>query len=136
MKERTLVLIKPNAIRRKLVGEILSRYEMKGFEITALKVLTLDEKLADQLYGEHIGRDYYPPFKEFIMSGPIIAAIIEGESAIGQVRKLNGATNPLEAAAGTIRGDYGTITRYNLVHGSDGPENAEKEIGILFPDRK
>ncbi|MBN1902279.1 nucleoside-diphosphate kinase [Candidatus Sumerlaeota bacterium] len=132
--EKTLVIIKPDAVRRKLVGEIISRYEKKGMEIIALRVLRLDENLTKTLYEEHLERDYFPPFKEFILSGPVVAIALEGEGAIQSVRKLNGATNPQDATPGTIRGDYGFFTRYNLVHGSENQARAQKEIGILFPE--
>jgi len=134
MKERTLVLIKPDAVQRKLVGEIITRYEKKGMEIIALRVIRLNETLVNTLYEEHLQREYFPPFKEFIMSGPVIAAVLEGENAIQAVRKINGATNPQQSPPGTIRGDFGSITRYNLVHGSENFERAQKELSVLFPE--
>ena len=134
MKEKTLLLIKPDAVRRGLVGDILARFERKQMRIEAIRTLSLEDQLIEQLYSEHLNNDYFPPFKDFMKSGPVIAAVIAGEGAIKAVRRINGATNPQEAAPGTIRGDYGTITRYNLVHGSDGPKNAEREIEVLFPE--
>jgi len=134
MIERTLVILKPDAFKRKLIGEILSRYERKGFDIIAMRILCLSEDLVNKLYEEHIGRDYFPPFKEFIMSGAVAAIVIQGENAIEAVRKINGATNPQEAEPGTIRGDYGFFTRYNLVHGSENQERAELELNLIFPE--
>jgi nucleoside-diphosphate kinase len=134
MKERTLLLVKPDGVKRKLIGEVISRFEKKGFDIIALRVLTLDEETINKHYEEHLQRDFFQPLKKFMMSGPIVAAVIEGESAISETRKINGATNPLKAAAGTIRGDYGIFTRYNIVHGSDSAESAERELKIFFPE--
>lgn len=134
MIERTLVIIKPDAVKRKLVGEIISRYENKGMELVAMRILSLNEELVNMLYEEHIGKEYFPPYKEFILSGPAVAIVVEGEGAIQAVRKLNGATNPQDAMPGTIRGDFGFFTRYNLVHGSENQTRAKKEIKILFPD--
>lgn len=134
MIERTLVIIKPDAVKRKLVGEIIARYERKNMDLIAMRILSLNEELAHMLYEEHLERDYFPPFKEFILSGPVVAVVVEGENVIQSVRKLNGATNPQDALAGTIRGDFGYFTRYNLVHGSENQARAQKEISILFPD--
>jgi nucleoside-diphosphate kinase len=134
MKERTLVIIKPDAVTRKLVGEIISRYEKKGVDIIAMRILSLNEEMIHMLYEEHLERDYFPPYKEFMLSGPVVSMVLEGENAIQAVRKMNGATNPQDALPGTIRGDFGFFTRYNLVHGSENQTRAQKEIGILFPD--
>jgi nucleoside-diphosphate kinase len=134
MIERTLVIIKPDAVKRKLVGEIIARYEKKGMDLIAMRILSLNEELTHMLYEEHLERDYFPPFKEFILSGPVLAIVLEGENVIQSVRKLNGATNPQDALPGTIRGDFGFFTRYNLVHGSENQTRAKKEISILFPD--
>jgi len=134
MIEKTFLMVKPDGVRRKLVGEILARFERKGLEILAMRVLTLDEELVSLLYAEHIGKDFFPPFKEFIMSGPVVVCALQGENAIQSVRAIVGATNPQEAAPGTIRGDYGAITRYNLVHASDKPETARRELSIFFQD--
>lgn len=134
MKERTLVIVKPDAVKRKLVGEILSRYEKKNMDFIAMQILSLNEELTHMLYEEHLERDYFPPYKEFILSGPVVAIVVEGENAIHAVRKINGATNPQDALPGTIRGDFGYFTRFNLVHGSENQTRAQKEISILFPD--
>lgn len=134
MIEKTFVMLKPDTVKRKLMGEIISRFEKKGLEIIAMRMLQLDEGYVNRLYEEHLGRDYFPPFKEFIMSLPVVVCAVQGENAILSVRKLIGATNPQDAAPGTIRGDYGAITRYNLVHASDKPETAVRELGIFFPE--
>jgi nucleoside-diphosphate kinase len=134
MIEKTFLMVKPDGVRRKLIGEILSRFELKGLEILAMRMLTLDEELASLLYAEHIGKDFFPPFKEFVMSGPVVVCALRGENAIQSVRAIVGATNPQEAMPGTIRGDYCTITRYNLVHASDKPETARRELSIFFKD--
>ncbi|HET8717848.1 MAG TPA: nucleoside-diphosphate kinase [Nocardioidaceae bacterium] len=132
--QRTLLLLKPDAVRRGLVGAILSRFEDKGLSVVALQMRTIDAGLADQHYAEHVDRDFYPPLRDFVTSGPIIAAILEGDEAVEVVRALNGATDGRKAAPGTIRGDYSLSNRENLVHGSDSPESAEREIKLWFPD--
>jgi len=132
--QRTLVLLKPDAVRRGLVGEILGRYEAKGLSIVAMDQRTIDGDLADTHYAEHVERDFYPPLREFITSGPLVAAVLEGDEAVEVVRLLNGATDGRKAAPGTIRGDLALSNRENLVHGSDSPESAEREIKIFFPD--
>ncbi len=134
MSEHTLVLIKPDAVRRGLIGEIVARYERKGLRIAAMDMRTVDAELADRHYAEHVERDFYPPLRTFITSGPLVAMIVEGDSAIDVVRALNGATDARKAAPGTIRGDLALSNRENLVHASDSPESAEREIGIFFPD--
>ncbi|WP_026926209.1 nucleoside-diphosphate kinase [Granulicoccus phenolivorans] len=134
MTERTLVLIKPDAVRRGLAGQVLSRYEAKGLELAALKLVTPTGELADTHYAEHLERDFYPALREFITSGPVIAAIFTGDSAIEAVRLLNGKTDGRVAAPGTIRGDWSLSNRENLVHGSDSAESAEREIPIWFPE--
>ena len=134
MSQRTLVLLKPDATRRGLIGEIISRIERKaGWQITALELRTLDQDTLEQHYGEHKGKPFYEPLMEFMASGPVVALIVEGESVIEGVRALAGKTNPLEAGPGTIRGDYATITRENLIHASDSETSAEREIKIFFP---
>lgn len=133
MVERTLVLIKPDAMRRGLVGEILARYERKGLTIVAMDQRVVDGDLADRHYAEHLEKDFYPPLRAFMISGPLIAAILEGESAIEVVRLLNGATDARKAEPGTIRGDLALSNRENLVHGSDSPEAAKREIELYFP---
>jgi nucleoside-diphosphate kinase len=132
--ERTLVLIKPDAVRRGLVGEVLSRFERKGLTITAMDQRTVDGELADRHYAEHLERDFYPPLREFITSGPLVAMVLEGDQAIGVVRTLVGATDGRAAAAGTIRGDLSLSNRENLVHASDSAASAAREIGLFFPD--
>ncbi len=132
--QRTLVLLKPDAVRRGLVGEILGRYESKGLTIAAMDQRTIDVEVADTHYAEHLERDFYPPLREFITSGPLVAAVLEGDEAVEVVRLLNGATDGRKAAPGTIRGDLALSNRENLVHGSDSAESAEREIKIFFPD--
>ncbi|MER8100637.1 nucleoside-diphosphate kinase [Kitasatospora sp. NPDC059811] len=134
MSQRTLVLLKPDAVQRGLAGEIISRIERKaGWRLTAVELRTFDRATLEQHYAEHVGRPFYEPLLEFMTSGPSIALIVEGEEVVRGIRMLAGATNPLEAGAGTIRGDYATITRENLIHASDSPESAEREIKIFFP---
>jgi len=132
--ERTLVLIKPDAVRRGLVGEIISRFERKGLAIDVLVLRTMDAELADAHYAEHVEKAFYPPLKQFMTSGPLVAAIISGDEAIGVVRTLVGATDGRAAAAGTIRGDLSLSNRENLVHASDSPESSEREIKLWFPE--
>jgi nucleoside-diphosphate kinase len=134
MLQRTLVLLKPDAVRRGLVGEILRRYEAKGLTIVAMDQRTIDADLADLHYAEHVERDFYPPLREFVTSGPLVAAVLEGDEAVEVVRLLNGATDARVAAPGTIRGDLALSNRENLVHGSDSPESADREIKVFFPD--
>jgi nucleoside-diphosphate kinase len=134
VSERTLVLLKPDAVRRGLVGEILSRYERKGLSIVAMELRTIDGAMADQHYAEHVDKPFYPPLREFVTSGPLVAAVLEGDDAIEVVRLLNGATDARKAAAGTIRGDLALSNRENLVHGSDSPEAAKREIALWFPN--
>ncbi|MFJ8624096.1 nucleoside-diphosphate kinase [Kitasatospora sp. NPDC093550] len=134
MSQRTLVLLKPDAVRRGLAGEIISRIERKaGWQLAAMELRTFDRATLEHHYEEHVGRPFYEPLLEFMTSGPSIALIVEGEDVVPGIRMLAGATNPLEAGAGTIRGDYATITRENLIHASDSPESAEREIKIFFP---
>ncbi len=133
MSERTLVLVKPDAVRRGLVGEVLTRFERKGLRIVAMDQRTVDGELADRHYAEHVERDFYPPLREFITSGPLVAMVLEGDQAIAVVRAINGATDGRAAAAGTIRGDLSLSNRENLVHASDSPESAVREIEIFFP---
>lgn len=131
---RSLVLLKPDAVRRGLVGEILSRFEAKGLILIAMELRQVDGELADQHYAEHVERDFYPPLRKFITSGPSIALVLEGDEVIEAVRLLNGATDGRKAAPGTIRGDHSLSNRENLVHGSDSPESAAREIALWFPD--
>ncbi len=134
MTQRTLVLLKPDTVRRGLVGEIVSRFEAKGLSIVAMEHRTIDGAKADEHYAEHVERDFYPPLRTFVTSGPLVAMVLEGDEAIEVVRALNGATDGRKAAPGTIRGDLSLSNRENLVHGSDGPESAEREIKIWFPN--
>ena len=131
--QRTLVLLKPDAVRRGLVGEVLSRYEAKGLTIVAMEHRTVDGELADRHYAEHVERDFYPPLRAFVTGGPMVSLVLEGDDAVEVVRALNGATDGRKAAPGTIRGDLSLSNRENLVHGSDSPESADREIGIWFP---
>jgi nucleoside-diphosphate kinase len=131
--ERTLVILKPDAVRRGLVGEILSRFESKGLTIVAMEHRTIDGALADEHYAEHVERDFYPPLRAFVTSGPLVPLVLEGDEAVEVVRALNGATDGRKAAPGTIRGDLSLSNRENLVHGSDSPESAKREIEIWFP---
>jgi nucleoside-diphosphate kinase len=134
MSERTLVLFKPDAVRRGLVGDVLSRYEAKGLTITALQLRTIDAAMADRHYAEHVAKDFYPPLRDFVTSGPLVAAVLEGDEAVEVVRALNGATDGRKATPGTIRGDLSLSNRENLVHGSDSVESARREIALWFPD--
>jgi nucleoside-diphosphate kinase len=133
VSERTLVLVKPDAVRRGLVGEVIRRFERKGLQIVAMDLRSVDGGLADRHYAEHLERDFYPPLREFITSGPLVAMVLEGDQAIAAVRALTGATDGRAAAAGTIRGDFSLSNRENLVHASDSPGSATREIGIFFP---
>ena len=134
MTERTLVLIKPDGVQRRLIGEILSRIEVKGLTIAALELKDVGDDLARRHYAEHEGKPFFPSLLEFITSGPVVAAIVEGPRAVAAFRQIAGATDPVEKAApGTIRGDLALITQDNLVHGSDSPESAAREIELWFP---
>jgi nucleoside-diphosphate kinase len=133
MSQRTLVLLKPDAVRRGLVGEVVSRFEAKGLSIVAMELRTIDGDKADEHYADHVEKDFYPPLRDFVTSGPLVAMVLEGDEAIEVVRALNGATDGRKAAPGTIRGDLSLSNRENLVHGSDSPETAEREIKIWFP---
>jgi len=130
---RTLVLLKPDAVRRGLVGEVLSRYEAKGLTIVAMQQRTIDASLADQHYAEHVAKEFYPPLRDFVCSGPLVSLVLEGDEAVEVVRAINGATDGRKAAPGTIRGDLSLSNRENLVHGSDSDESAAREIAIWFP---
>jgi nucleoside-diphosphate kinase len=134
VSERTLVLIKPDAVGRGLVGEILARYERKGLAVDAMDLRTIDSAVADEHYAEHVAKDWYPPLRRFITSGPLVAMVLSGDQAIEVVRALNGATDGRQAAPGTIRGDLSISNRENLVHASDSPESAGREIKLFFPE--
>jgi len=130
--ERTLVLIKPDGVQRSLVGRIVARYEERGLRIVGLKLIQVSSELAERHYAEHHGKPFYETLVEFITAGPLVAMAVEGPGAIAMVRAMNGATNPADAAPGTIRGDLAVTTRKNLVHASDGPESAAAELALWF----
>ena len=132
--ERTLVLIKPDGVARRLVGEIIGRFERKGLNIAALRMLRFDEDLFNRHYAEHVGTPYFEPLKKFSLSGPVVAMVLEGEQAIAVVRAMMGPTNFMEAPPGTIRGDFALSVRENLVHGSDSPASAAREIPLFFSE--
>ena len=134
MSERTLVLIKPDGVRRGLAGEVLSRIERKGLRIVAMDMRVVGRDLAETHYAEHAGKPFYGSLVEFITSGPLVAMVVEGSRAIEAFRALAGATDPVKATPGTIRGDYALEVQDNIVHGSDSPDSAEREIKIFFPD--
>jgi nucleoside-diphosphate kinase len=134
MSERTLVLIKPDGVERRLVGEILSRIERKGLSLVALELRTVELAVAEEHYAEHKGKGFYPSLLDFITGGPLVAAVVKGPRAVTAFRQLAGGTDPVEkAATGSIRGDFGLETQFNLVHGSDSPESAAREIALWFP---
>lgn len=133
--ERTYAMIKPDGVKRGLTGEIIRRIELKGFRIVGLKQLVISRELAETHYGEHRDKPFFGGLVSFITSGPVVAMVLEGENAISEWRKMMGATNPKDAAPGTIRGDFATTLDENVAHGSDAPETAQREIGIFFtPD--
>src|SRR6476659_9275300 len=131
--EQTLILVKPDAFARGLTGEIIARFERKGLRIVALKHMTVDEDLAKRHYAEHDGKPFFAELVEFITSAPLVAMVLEGEKAIVAARQVIGATNPLEAAPGSIRGDFAISVGQNMVHGSDSPESPAREAGLFFP---
>ena len=132
--QRTFVLLKPDTVRRGLIGTVVDRFERRGLQIVAMQQRTIDGELADRHYAEHVERDFYPPLRDFVTSGPLVAVVLEGDEAIEVVRGINGATDGRKAAPGTIRGDYSLSNRENLVHGSDSEASAGREIAIWFPD--
>jgi nucleoside-diphosphate kinase len=132
--ERTLILIKPDAVRRGLVGEIVSRFERKSLTIEAMVYRTMDAALADEHYAEHLDKGFYPELKRFMTGGPLVAAVLSGDQAVDVVRALVGATDGRKAAAGTIRGDHSLSNRENLVHASDSTVSAKREVSLWFPD--
>ena len=131
--ERTLVLVKPDAVRRGLVGEVLGRIERKGLRLVALELRTLDRPTAEEHYAEHVGKPFFDALIGFITSAPLVAAVAEGPRAIETWRAMMGATDPVKAASGTIRGDFGLIVTENLVHGSDSATSAAREVALFFP---
>jgi len=132
--DRTLILIKPDAFARNLTGVVIARLERKGLRLAALKLMQLDRELAERHYAEHEGKPFYEDLIDFITSGPLVAMVLEGTEAIAAARQVIGATNPLEAAPGSIRGEFATDTSQNLIHGSDSPESAEREVALFFPE--
>lgn len=136
MTERTLALVKPDGVGRRLVGDIIGRIERKGLTIAALELKNVTDELACAHYAEHEGKPFFPSLLEFITSGPVVAAILEGPRAVAAFRQIAGGTDPVEKATpGTIRGDFALETQFNLVHGSDSPDSAEREIELWFPGR-
>ena len=132
--DRTLILVKPDAFARGLTGEVIARFERKGLRIAALKHMTVERATAEEHYAEHAEKPFFGELVDFITGGPLVAMVLEGPEAVGAARQLIGATNPLEAAPGSIRGDYAVEVTFNLVHGSDSDESAAREIGIWFPE--
>ena len=134
--ERTFILLKPDCVQRRLMGQVISRFEQKGLNIVAMKMLRITPELAKQHYAEHVEKGWYPTLEAFVTGGPVVAAVIEGLEAIKVVRDMLGATNGLNAAPGTIRGDFSSSRQMNLVHGSDGQEAAKREISLYFKDNE
>lgn len=134
MAERTLVLIKPDAVRRGLIGEIIGRFERKGLTIEAMRLRTMDAALADQHYFEHVEKEFYPSLKEFMTAGPLVSLVVSGDLAIEVVRAMAGVTDGRRAAPGTIRGDLSLSMQANVIHASDSPESAKREVGLWFPE--
>lgn len=132
--ERTFAMVKPDGVKRKLVGAVIARIEAKGYRIVGLKQMVIPREMAERHYGEHAGKPFFEGLVSFITSGPVVAMVLEGENAIAGWRGMMGATNPKDAAPGTIRGDYATTIDENVAHGSDAPATAEREIGIFFGD--
>ena len=132
--ERTLILIKPDAFARGLSGEIIARFERKGLRLAAMNLMTMSRELAGRHYAEHEGKSFYEELVTFITSGPLVAMVLEGDQAVVAARQVIGATNPLEATTGSIRGDYAIEVGQNMVHGSDSPESAAREVALFFPD--
>ena len=132
--ERTLILVKPDGVQRKLIGTIISRIENKGLNLIAMKMMKVTAELSRQHYAEHVEKPFYPDLEGFITSAPVVAMIVEGPEAVSVMRTLIGSTNGREAAPGTIRGDYGCSRQMNMIHGSDHPESAKREIAIYFTD--
>ena len=131
--ERTLILLKPDAVKRRLIGRLIGRFEDKGLKLAGMKLMKIDRSLAEKHYQDHKGKGFYEGLVSFMTGDPVVAMVIEGPSAIDVCRKMMGATFGFKAEPGTIRGDFGVSNQFNLVHGSDGPEAAEREIGLFFP---
>ena len=130
--ERTLVLVKPDGVQRGLVGQVLNRLERRGLKLIGLKLMKMDQTLANQHYAEHVEKPFFPGLRDFITSGPLVAAAFEGENAVQLVRNTMGATNPLDATPGSIRADFGVDLGRNVIHGSDSPESGERELALFF----
>lgn len=134
MSERTLILVKPDGVKRRLIGEVVSRIERKGLTISRMELRTISRDTAERHYAEHRERPFFGELVEFITSGPLVAMVVEGPDAVKNMRSIMGATNPVEATPGSLRGDFATVIGENIAHGSDSPENGEREIAIFFPD--
>jgi nucleoside-diphosphate kinase len=131
--EKTFVMVKPDGVERGLIGEVVRRIEVKGYQIRAMKMFTIDRDLAERHYAEHTEKPFFGELVEFITSGPVVAMMVEGSEAVKGMRVLMGATNPLDATPGSIRGDFASVITANIVHGSDSPESAERELALFFP---
>lgn len=131
--QQTFIMVKPDGVRRRLVGEVISRIENKGYSIKEMKLFTIDRALAETHYGEHTDKPFFGELVDFITSGPVVAMVVEGADAVLGMRSIMGATNPIDATPGSIRGDYASVITENIVHGSDSPESAAREIGLFFP---
>lgn len=134
--ERTYVMIKPDGVQRNLVGEIISRFEKKGFKIVGLKMLQMDRAITEKHYAEHIGKPFFEALASYITSGPVVAMVLEGKDVVATARAMNGATNPANAGPGTVRGDYAIEVGRNVIHGSDSVDSANREIGIYFTEQE
>lgn len=134
MMEKSFVMIKPDAVERRLMGKVLTKFEEKGLQIVATKMMLIDEELAKQHYGEHSEKPFFKSLVEYITSAPVLAMVIQGDDCISVIRKIVGATNPKDAELGTIRGDYGMDTGRNIIHASDAPESAKREIALFFDE--
>ena len=131
--QQTFIMVKPDGVQRRLVGEVIGRIEAKGYSIKSMKLFTIDKALAEKHYAEHVERPFFGELVSFITSGPVVAMVVEGADAVVGMRQIMGATNPLEAAPGSIRGDFASEIGENIVHGSDSPTSAVREIGLFFP---
>lgn len=134
MLERTYVMVKPDGVQRNLVGEIITRFERKGYRIAGLKMLRITPEMAEKHYAEHVGKSFYPGLVEYITSGPVVAMVLEGKDVVAGARKMMGATNPAEAGPGTIRGDFGLDIGRNVIHGADSVDSAQREMAIYFTE--
>ncbi len=134
--ERTFLMVKPDGVQRNLIGEIVSRFEKKGFQLVGAKLMSIPNELAEEHYGEHKERPFFGELVSFITSGPVFAMVWQGENVIATARQMMGVTNPKDAAPGTIRGDFGLIVGKNVIHGSDSPASAEREIGLFFKEEE